>query len=231
MQAVMDAMAVRSAAVYRALVHDDPDLVPWFETVTPVDEIARLRLGSRPAKRRAEGGIDDLRAIPWVFSWTQTRIILPAWYGLGSALADARDGVGLDFLRAMAADWPFFAALLSNAEMACAKADLHIGRRYAELMGDVAARERIWSLIEAEFERTARELTLVRDQERLLDHEPHLQASIARRNPYVDPLSFVQVDLLRRLRGGSEPADPPEDLQRLSLLTINGIAGGLRNTG
>jgi phosphoenolpyruvate carboxylase len=117
--------------------------------------------------------------------------------------------------------------------MACAKADLHIGRRYAELMPDGEARERIWSLIEAEFALTERELTLVRDQSELLDHEPHLQASIARRNPYVDPLSFIQVDLLRRLRAGSERDGdaPPDGLRRLSLLTINGIAGGLRNTG
>ena len=230
MESVMQAMAARSAATYRALVHDDPDLVRWFEAVTPVDEISRLRLGSRPSKRRAEGGIDDLRAIPWVFSWTQTRIILPAWYGLGTALAQAREDVGLGFVREMASSWPFFSALLSNAEMACAKADLHIGRRYAELMGDVAARERVWSLIADEFERTTRELALVRDQERLLDHEPGLQASIARRNPYVDPLSFVQVELLRRLRA-AHATPPPEELRRVSLLTINGIAGGLRNTG
>jgi phosphoenolpyruvate carboxylase len=230
MEAAMARMAERSAAVYRALVHDDPDLVRWFEEVTPVDEIARLRLGSRPAKRRAQGGIDDLRAIPWVFSWTQTRIILPAWYGLGTALAEARAEVGLDLLRAMSRDWPFFAALLSNAEMACAKADLHIGRRYADLMADAEVRERIWSLIEAEFALTTRELLLVRDQTALLQREPHLQASVARRNPYVDPLSFVQIDLLRRLRAtGGTP--PPEALRRLSLLTINGIAGGLRNTG
>jgi len=229
MESVMDVMAVRSAEVYRGLVHDDPDLVRWFETVTPVDEVARLRLGSRPAKRRAEGGINDLRAIPWVFSWTQTRIILPAWFGLGSALETARGEVGLDYLRQMLADWPFFAALLSNAEMACAKADLNIGRRYAELMDDVDTRERIWSVIAQEFACTTREIDLIRDQQRLLDHEPHLQASIDRRNPYVDPLSFVQVDLLRRLRAASGP--PPEPLRRLSLLTINGIAGGLRNTG
>ncbi len=229
MESVVAAMAGRSAATYRALVHDDPDLVRWFEAVTPVDEISRLRLGSRPSKRRAEGGIEDLRAIPWVFSWTQTRIILPAWFGLGSALAAAREEHGLPFLREMAAGWPFFAALLSNAEMACAKADLHIGRRYAELMDDAPTRERLWAVIAEEYGRTTRELTLVRDQERLLAHEPALQASIARRNPYVDPLSVVQVDLLRRLRAAG--AAPPEELRRVSLLTINGIAGGLRNTG
>ncbi len=229
MEAVMDRMADVSAAAYRALVHDDADLVRWFEAATPVDEIMRLRLGSRPAKRRSEGGIADLRAIPWVFSWTQTRIILPAWFGLGTALESAQAEVGLDFLREMATEWPFFSALLSNAEMACAKADLHIGRRYAELMGDEPARERVWAQIAGEFERTTRELALVLDQERLLDHEPALQASIARRNPYVDPLSFVQVDLLRRLRSTAEA--PSEPLRRVSLLTINGIAGGLRNTG
>ncbi len=229
MESAVEAMARRSAASYRALIHDDPDLVRWFEAVTPVDEISRLRLGSRPSKRRAEGGIEDLRAIPWVFSWTQTRIILPAWFGLGSALEAAREQHGLPFVREMAAGWPFFAALVSNAEMACAKADLHIGRRYAELMDDAATRERLWAVVAEEYERTTRELMLVRDRPRLLDHEPALQASIARRNPYVDPLSVVQVDLLRRLRAAG--ATPPEELRRVSLLTINGIAGGLRNTG
>jgi len=230
MEAVMEDMAARSAGAYRALVHDDPDLMAWFEAVTPVDEIARLRLGSRPARRRGGGGIDDLRAIPWVFSWTQTRIILPAWYGLGTALEGAREAVGLDLLHEMARDWPFFSALLSNAEMACAKVDLHIGRHYAELLAEAEARERIWTRIADELARTTSELAFVRDRERLLDDDPALQASIARRNPYVDPLSFVQVELMRRLRANAA-APPSEALQRVSLLTINGIAGGLRNTG
>jgi phosphoenolpyruvate carboxylase len=225
-------MADESAAVYRSLVHDDPDFVAFFEAVTPVSEISRLRLGSRPAKRTAAGGIEDLRAIPWVFSWTQARIVLPAWLGLGTALRHARERHGLELLQRMAAEWPFFTSVLSNAEMGCAKADLGIARRYVDLWDDVAARERIWVPLEAELLRTIEELVLITGGERLLDGEPVLQASIDRRNPFVDPLSFVQVELLRRLRrGGMGAGESPEQLGRVSLLTINGIASGLRNTG
>jgi phosphoenolpyruvate carboxylase len=171
--------------------------------------------------------IEELRAIPWVFSWTQTRIILPGWYGLGSALAQVRDDAGLEVLREMDRDWPFFAALLSNAEMALAKADLTIGERYAELVQDETRRAAIWTSIRAEYERTRELVLAVTGQARLLDRTPVLQRSIERRNPYVDPLSFIQVELLRRLRrdGASD------ELVRAMLLTINGIAGGLRNTG
>ena len=225
-------MARDSAAVYRSIVHDNPDFVAFFEAVTPVHEISRLRLGSRPAKRRQAGGIEDLRAIPWVFSWTQSRIVLPAWLGLGTALRHARERHSLDLLQQMAAEWPFFTSVLSNAEMGCAKADLGIARRYVELWDDAAARERIWTPLEAELERTIEELVLIGGGERLLDGEPVLQASIDRRNPFVDPLSFVQVELMRRLRQGDEASDTaPEQLGRVSLLTINGIASGLRNTG
>jgi phosphoenolpyruvate carboxylase len=227
-------MADESAAVYRSLVHDDPDFVAFFEAVTPVSEISRLRLGSRPAKRRAAGGIEDLRAIPWVFSWTQARIVLPAWLGLGTALRHARERHGLELLQRMAAEWPFFTSVLSNAEMGCAKADLGIARRYVDLWDDVGARKRIWVPLEAELQRTIEELVLISGGERLLDGEPVLQASIDRRNPFVDPLSFVQVELLRRLRRGwpgSGEAGGQDKLGRVSLLTINGIASGLRNTG
>jgi phosphoenolpyruvate carboxylase len=225
-------MAEDSAAVYRAIVHDDPDFVAFFEAVTPVHEISRLRLGSRPAKRTQAGGIEDLRAIPWVFSWTQSRIVLPAWLGLGTALRHARERHGLELLRRMAAEWPFFTSVLSNAEMGCAKADLGIARRYVELWDDTAARERIWVPLEAELERTIEELVLIGGGERLLDAEPVLQASIDRRNPFVDPLSFIQVELMRRLRAGWEGSGTAsEQLGRVSLLTINGIASGLRNTG
>ncbi len=225
---VVDEMARDSANVYRSLVHHDPEFIHFFEFVTPVGEISRLRLGSRPARRSPAAGIDDLRAIPWVFSWTQARIVLPAWLGLGTALGAARERHGLEVLREMAIEWPFFTTLLSNAEMACAKADLGIARRYTELWDDAPARERIWEQLAGELERTIQELIGIRGGERLLDSEPILQASIDRRNPFVDPLSFVQIELLRRLRAHSEAAD---QLRRVSLLTINGIASGLRNTG
>jgi len=228
-RAVMEEMGARSTAAYRALVYEDADFPAFFKAATPIEEISRLRLGSRPAKRKADGGIEDLRAIPWVFSWTQSRMIVPAWYGLGTALAAAREQEGLELLQEMERDWPFFAGLLSNAEMACAKADLHIARRYAELWEDEAARERLWAAVAEEFERTRTELLRVVGGDRLLDRSPVLQASIDRRNPYVDPLSFLQVELLRRVRAAGE--EPSERLGRLSLLAINGIAGGLRNTG
>ncbi|MGA2012140.1 MAG: phosphoenolpyruvate carboxylase [Solirubrobacteraceae bacterium] len=222
-------MAADSERLYRSIVHDDPDFASFFEAVTPVHEISRLRLGSRPAKRTRAGGIGDLRAIPWVFSWTQSRIVLPAWLGLGTALRSARERHGLALLRQMDDEWPFFTSLLANAEMGCAKADLGIARRYVSLWSDAPARERIWSALEAELERTIEELVLVGGGRRLLERDPVLQSSIDRRNPLVDPLSFIQVELLRRLR--EHPDGAPEELGRVSLLTVNGIASGLRNTG
>ncbi|MGH2910786.1 MAG: phosphoenolpyruvate carboxylase, partial [Solirubrobacteraceae bacterium] len=232
-EALLAEMAADSEAVYRRSVHDDPDFVRFFEGVTPVTEIARLRLGSRPAKRSSAAGIGDLRAIPWVFSWTQSRIILPAWLGLGTALRNARQRHGLDVLRQMAREWPFFTSVLSNAEMGCAKADLGIAERYVALW-DHPARNRIWPALREEFERTVSELVAIGGGERLLDSEPVLQASIDRRNPAVDPLSFIQVELMRRLRERDEGAAEDEEaveLHRISQLTINGIASGLRNTG
>jgi phosphoenolpyruvate carboxylase len=193
--------------------------------------VSRLQLGSRPPKRRASMRIEDFRAIPWVFSWTQNRAVLPAWYyGLGTALRAARERHGVELLREMEGDWPFFAALISNAEMACVKADLDIARRYAELYADEEARRRIWGHIATEFELTLRELGAVCDEEQLLDREPILQRALMRRNVFIDPLSFVQLELLRRLRAdGGDPDDP--ELVRASLLAINGIAGAMRNTG
>jgi phosphoenolpyruvate carboxylase len=229
-ESIVAEMAERSSRTYRDLVYGDPAFAAFFHAATPVREVSRLRLGSRPAKRRASMRIEDFRAIPWVFSWTQARAVLPAWYGLGTALRTAREEHGVELLREMERDWPFFAALISNAEMACVKVDLDIAGRYAELYDDEPARERIWSAIETEFELTLRELGAVRDEEHLLDREPILQRALARRNAFIDPISFVQLELLRRLRApGGDPDDP--DLVRASLLAINGIAGGLRNTG
>jgi len=225
---VMAEMAQVSADCYQQLVYGDPDFARFFAAVTPIEEISRLRLGSRPAARRPGGEISQLRAIPWVFSWTQARIILPAWLGLGTALAHARQHHGLVLLGQMALRWPFFATLLSNAEMAMAKADPLIAERYVRLWDDPAG-QRIWGLLRAEWELAHSELLAVRGQRRLLDGEPALQASIDRRNPLVDPLSLIQIELLRRLRsGGGQDRDK---LERVSLLTINGIASALRNTG
>ncbi|HET7092702.1 MAG TPA: phosphoenolpyruvate carboxylase, partial [Thermomicrobiales bacterium] len=225
-QAAMEEMARASVAAYRDLVAGDPAFVAFFEQATPIREIARLQLGSRPARRAASARIEDLRAIPWVFAWTQARILLPGWYGLGAGLAFGEKRFGLDLLREMHEAWPFFRTLLANAELALAKSDLAIAERYVALVEPSLA-ARFWPRIRDEHERTARQVARVTGHERPLDGEPVLRRSIDRRNPYVDPLSFVQVDALRRLR-----AAPAADATlRTVLLTVNGIAGGLKNTG
>jgi phosphoenolpyruvate carboxylase len=224
---VMAAMAARSTEVYQALVYGDEGFVSFFEQMTPIREISELKLGSRPARRTMSHRIEDLRAIPWVFSWTQARILLPGWYGLGSALKYARDTEGLAFLQEMEANWPYFAAVLSNAEMALAKADMRVAAQYIELVQPPELRERIWKRMTAEFDLTVALLLEVTNQSALLDRDPVLQRSIERRNPYVDPLSFIQVELLRRFRETGEV----EEFLRPVLLSINGIAGALKNTG
>jgi len=225
-----EAMAVMSAAAvsaYRDLVYGDRGLVRFFEQATPLSEISRLQIGSRPARRHATHRIEDLRAIPWVFAWTQSRFLLPGWYGVGAGLERGRDTFGDEFLQSMNREWPFFAATIANAEMGLAKSDLDIAARYSSLVDDAELRDRIWHRIRDEHERTTREILRLTGQNRLLDREPVLRRSIDRRNPYVDPISFVQVELLRRLR-----ADPGRDSTLHAMLhTVNGIAGGLKSTG
>jgi len=223
----MDVMADRSAEVYRNLVYGDPDFVTFFHEATPIDAIARLQLGSRPAKRTTSNRIQDLRAIPWVFSWTQARIILPGWYGLGTALTEAIEREGIGLLRAMEGEWPFFRATISNAELAMAKADMLIAERYVKLAKSDEIRDRIWGRVRHEYDLAEAALLQIRDQAHLLDRESVLQRSIRRRNPYVDPLSLIEIELLNRLR--EDPSD--EDVVNTLHLAVNGIAGGLRNTG
>ena len=230
--AVMDAMAATSSATYRDLVYGDDALVDFFAAVTPIDEIAQLQLGSRPARRVNTGRIEDLRAIPWVFAWTQARILLPGWYGLGSGLSAAREQFGLDILRQMDGGWLFFHNTLRNAELALAKADRSIAQRYVAAAERTPSRDAVWERIQAEWDRTEALLLDVTGQDRLLDQDAVLQRSVERRNPYVDPLSFLQLELRRRLRGGSGMlAGQDESLTKAMLLTINGIASGLKNTG
>ena len=203
LSAFEEAMAEMSAAAvsaYRDLVYGDPELVSFFEQATPLSEISRLQIGSRPARRHATRRIEDLRAIPWVFAWTQARFLLPGWYGVGAGLERGREAFGAEFLQAMDREWPFFAATIANAEMALAKSDLDIAERYSSLVADAELRTRIWQRIRDEHERSTREILRLTGQNRLLDREPVLRRSIDRRNPYVDPISFVQVELLRRLR-------------------------------
>jgi phosphoenolpyruvate carboxylase len=224
--AVMRHCAAASRAFYRALVYDDPDFFAYFSAATPIDVIGRLRIGSRPAARRAQTGIGDLRAIPWVFAWTQNRQMLPGWYGLGHALAGAEAAFGLDVLQAMHAQWPFFANMLADTQMVLAKADLHIGARYAALAGAVG--ERLWPQIVDEFRLTEQMLGRIQGAAGLAAQNDLLQRTIRLRNPYVDPMSLIQVDFLQRWRAGDRQDTA---LERVLLSCVKGIARGLQNTG
>jgi phosphoenolpyruvate carboxylase len=220
-----------SLQAYKSLI-EDPDFLQYLHEATPLDHIGRLNMGSRPARRTAGAGLEDLRAIPWVFAWMQSRHTLPGWYGLGSAFASftANEETGLPILRQMYAGWPFFQSLIDNAMMAMAKADIHIAAHYAGLVQNAAIGQRIFRRIAAEFHLTERHILALTGYTRLLQNTPVLQASIARRNPYVDPLSFLQIELLRRQRRhGGTAAEAP--IVRAVHLTISGIAAGLRNTG
>lgn len=219
-------LGAASHARYRALVHDEPDFPALFQGMTPIDVIERLRIGSRPARRRALRGIQDLRAIPWVFAWTQCRAVLPGWYGVGTGLTSAIEAHGLEAVRRAVRAWPFLATLVADVEMVLAKSDLDIAARYAELAGDVGAR--LFPEVRREYECSVAAVLEVGEARALLERDPTLQRSIRLRNPYVDPLSFVQVDLLGRWRAGGR-ADP--ELERVLLQTVRGIARGLRNTG
>ncbi|MCX7859667.1 MAG: phosphoenolpyruvate carboxylase [Chloroflexus sp.] len=229
--AAMEQMAATARAVYRRLVYEDPDFLTYFRSATPVAEFNRLRIGSRPVSRRKSDRIEDLRAIPWVFSWMQSRHTIPGWFGLGSALEMFANAAPdhLYLLRAMYRNWPFFTTLLDNAQMIMLKADMGIARRYAELVPDQAIADRIFQHIEAEFRRTERMICQITEYSDLLAHQPVLQRAIRQRNPYIDPLSYVQIELLRRLRAA--PPEEQAELETVLLMSINGIAAGLKNTG
>ncbi|HEU5316379.1 MAG TPA: phosphoenolpyruvate carboxylase, partial [Chloroflexota bacterium] len=228
----LDAMEVISGSAlrsYRALVYDDPDFIAYFHQATPIDRIAELRIGSRPAKRKSSDRIEDLRAIPWVFSWTQSRHGLPGWYGIGTAFQAYAEPEPHRWatLEEMYRAWPFFRSLVDNAQLGLGKADRAVARLYAGLCRDSAVRERVFGAVEEEWRRTEAAILRVTGAGALLAESPVLRRSIQLRNPYVDPLSFVQVSLLEQLR------DSPEDDERarLAALSINGVAAGLQNTG
>jgi phosphoenolpyruvate carboxylase len=224
---LLDEMAAASRDCYRALVYGDPRFFDYFRGSTPIDVIERLAIGSRPASRRSGAGIEDLRAIPWVFAWTQNRHLLPGGFGLGSGLRAIVERLGEEAVRELAASFAFAVNLFDDAEMALAKADMAIAARYAELVEDADTRA-LFTVIEAEF-RLTRDLVLrLRDRADLLEGEPALQRSIRLRNPYVDPMSLLQVELLRRWRAGGRRDD---DLFHALLATVQGIAAGLQNTG
>jgi phosphoenolpyruvate carboxylase len=228
-EAVMEDLSERSRRAYRALVYEDPDFLAYFAQATPIHEITRLNMASRPAARTGTMRVEDLRAIPWVFSWTQTRTNLPGWYGLGSALDGfVRDQPeGILELRAMYAGWPFFRSVVDNAQISLGTADLSIARLYAELVEDDGVRERVYGRIREEYERAVRWVLEVTGQRELLDNSPVLQRSVRLRNPYVDPLHHVQVRLLRERRRA--PDDP--GVREAVGLTVNGIAAGVQTTG
>jgi len=227
---VMDELSSSAFSAYRKLVYETPGFVDFFRTATPIAEIADLHVGSRPAARRKSTRIEDLRAIPWVFSWSLARIMLPGWYGFGTAveqLIAKRGTAGAALLKQMYADWPFFQVLLSNMDMLLAKSDLNIASRYAELVQDQALREQIFGSIQQEMQRTVRHLLAITGQAELLEANPSLARSFRNRSPYIDPLNHLQVEALRRFRAGEQD----EKTKRAILLTINGIAAGLRNSG
>ncbi len=223
---IMEEVARDSRRAYRVLVYDHPGFFDYFRRATPIDVIERMLIGSRPASRRSRRGIDGLRAIPWVFAWTQSRHILPGWYGFGTGLERAIDRHGQSEVAAMVRHWPFLGALIGDVEMVLAKADMAIAARYAELAGEPG--EEIFATVRAEFERTEELILELQGAEALLDSDSSLQRSIRLRNPYVDPMSLLQVDLLRRWRASDRRDDA---LFRALLATVHGIAQGLQNTG
>jgi phosphoenolpyruvate carboxylase len=222
-------VAAESLETYRQLVHD-PDFLAYYEASTPLAEIALLNIGSRPARRSGAvtKSLDDLRAIPWVFAWTQSRQIVPGWFGAGRALQNLLRRRGVAFAREMRARWAFFASTLDAVAVAVATADMSIAQRYAELAPDPRAAARLFGRIARDHGRAARAIAAVAGRPTVLAPDGALARAIELRNPYVDPLSFLQVELLRRKRAVNEPRP---DLDRAVLLTINGIAAGLRNTG
>jgi phosphoenolpyruvate carboxylase len=236
--AAADALSAQSMASYRALVYDTPRFAEYFFAATPIREIAELNIGSRPASRKATQKIEDLRAIPWGFSWGQCRLTLPGWYGFGSAVhaflhRDGEAGVAQQtaLLQKMVKQWPFFSTLLSNMDMVLAKSDLALATRYAELVEDKRLRTKVFNAIEAEWHRTTEALALITGEEQRLVNNAALQRSIRHRFPYIDPLHHLQVELVRRYRAGENQADRDEKVRRGIHISINGIAAGLRNTG
>ncbi len=244
-------LSIASMTAYRRLVYETPGFVDYFFGATPIREIAQLNIGSRPASRNPSQKIDDLRAVPWSFSWGQCRLTLPGWYGFGSAIEQFLEGGGVEvggdykskkpkksgkatdrksrllLLQRMHAEWPFFRTLLSNMDMVLAKSDLALAARYAELVADKKLRTKVFSMIEAEWHRASNALNLVTGAKQRLEDNAEMRRSIAYRFPYIDPLHHLQVELMRRFRAGEQN----DRLQRGIHISINGVAAGLRNTG
>jgi phosphoenolpyruvate carboxylase len=222
-------LSAEAYGTYRSLVYETPGFERFFRESTVIGEIANLNIGSRPSSRKASAAIADLRAIPWVFSWAQCRLMLPGWYGFGSAVGawlGARPR-GMAILQAMYREWPFFQMLLSNMDMVLAKSDIAIASRYAELVADAELRLRVFTRLREEWQSTVVALLAIIGQDSLLAGNPQLARSIRNRFPYLDPLNHMQIELLKRYRAGDAAADVVTGIH----LTINGIAAGLRNSG
>jgi phosphoenolpyruvate carboxylase len=228
--AILDRLAPAACRHYRDLIYDDPEFLDYFRQATPIEEIVQLKIGSRPSKRGKSTSLDQLRAIPWVFSWMQCRHTLPGWYGFGGAIDEyLRENPGdLATLQSMYSEWPFWRTFIDNTQMILAKADMTIARLYADLVDDQALADRIYGRISDDYDQALGAIQRITGQDDLLGPMPILRRSIERRNPYVDPLSFIQLVLLKRLRSGE---GPPDDTLTGVLESINGIASGLKNTG
>jgi phosphoenolpyruvate carboxylase len=231
--AFLDTMEELSASAYKAyrgLVYETEGFVRYFWASTVITEIASLNIGSRPASRKKTQAIEDLRAIPWVFSWAQCRLMLPGWFGFGSAVKayiEAHPKGGLETLKTMYVRWPFFRTQLSNMDMVMAKSSLAIASRYARLVEDVSLREKIFARISSEWRDSVDALNAIMEQSKLLESNPLLDRSIRNRFPYLDPLNHVQVELLKLYRSRAASEKVLTGIQ----LTINGVSAGLRNSG
>jgi phosphoenolpyruvate carboxylase len=234
--AAMQELAALSRDAYRSLVYETDGFVDTFYAMTPIQELSALKLGSRPAKRSDTRRIEELRAIPWTFAWNQNRVLLGGWYGAGSAFASWLSERGearknrLTRLRTMYRRWPFFRGVIDNLSQVLMKVELHIAACYAELANEIPEAERIFERIEAEFRSTMRAIREIAGERDLLAYDPDLRERLAIRAPYLDTLSYLQVELLARKRGSEDQSDL-EKINRAIHVTINGIAAGLRNTG
>jgi phosphoenolpyruvate carboxylase len=210
-------------------VYDNPRFIEFWQMATPLDEIKRLHIGSRPAARAKSSEVTKIRAIPWVFSWMQSRFNLPGWFGLGSALASVKDDA---LLHEMYQGWPLFKTMLDNTEMSLLKADMGIASLYVDLVPDKKLGREMFGAIRAEYDRTREIVLAISGHKNLLEEEPITQVAIQLRNPYVDPLNYIQAEMLRRLRSlPNQDSEEAQALREVIGITINGIAAGLRNTG
>ena len=228
--AIMDQISELAFNKYRSLV-DHPEFIDYFQSATPIDLVENLNIGSRPARRKASKSIADLRAIPWVFSWTQSRANIASWYGIGSALESWQSDHpnGISELQEMFQQWPFFKTLFKNIHVGLGRADMDIAELYAGLAAEKP--RQVFTQIRTEFELTCRQVLAVTSQNEILDTESWLQHSIRVRNPYVDPLNYIQVALIRRLRNETLDTDTREQMIRVLANSVNGIAAGLQNVG